>query len=296
MKQTPVILRKIYAGAPADTGMILLCGVLLLLFSLLLRPTQASGGSEVSGLIQEKIGYTVQALGRYDQQRQSRLQEQWALAVRQLGNLDYSRDARLQEELGHAISRTAQAILKEQASLKKAVIEAVEELQKFHQDKSARRQEQLGLAVLWVARRSPGGGDAFLAAFQKKANHLKIIDERIRHRLEVRLQGLLARQAEFPKIIPLLYQEAIQSAHRSHRMSEQSQITETNQVVQGLREQMGWQRQSQDYVQLAGAVQENLLAHYRETKAEGYGFLSLLGLILGMIWIASISRKDQAGY
>jgi 1,3-propanediol dehydrogenase len=295
MKQAPVFLRKKYAGAPAGTGMTLLCGVLVFLFSFLLRPTLASGGSEVSGLLQEKIGYTVQALGRYDQQRQSRLQEQWALAVRQLGNLSYGRDARLQEELGHAISRTDHAILKEQASLKKAVIEAVEELQRFHRERSARRQEQLGLAVLWAARRFEPGGDAFRAAFQKKANHLKIIDERIGRRLEDRLQGLLARQAEFPKIIPLLYQEAIQSAHRSHRMLEESQIAWTNRVLQEVRKQLNWQRQSQDYVQLARVVQENLLAHYKETKGEGYGFLAFLGLMLGTVWIASISRKDLVG-
>jgi 1,3-propanediol dehydrogenase len=274
---------------------VVLIAILLSIGFGLTPDVNATDFTKESGLIQEKLGYTIQAINRYDQQRQAWLQEQWVMAVRQLGNIDSSRDARLQEELGHAIARTAQMIMREQASLKKAVIEAAKEYEKFQQEKSARRQEQLGMAVLWAARRAPEEGDAFMAAFQKKANHLKIIDERIARRLEARLQGLLAQQVKFQNTIPFLYQECIQSAHRSVRMLDESQITWINRGLQGLREQLNWQRQPQDYVQLASAVRENLKTQYRETKGEGYGFIALLGLMLGTVWIASISRKDQVG-
>ncbi len=295
MMQTPIIPRKIYAGSLAAVGIFLLYAAVVLLSSFLLRPAMTSGDSKASSLLQENIGYRIQVVDRYDQERQARLQEQWARVVQQVGRFEHGRKGRLQEALGRAIAQTSQKILMEQIRLRNAVIEAAQEVQKFQREKSARRQEQLGTAILEAARRAPEGGGTFQAVFQKKANLLKKITERTGRHLEAHLQALLTRQAEFPSTIPFLYQEAIQSTRRSARMLDESQAAWMSRVLNELRDQLVWRRQPEDYMRLAAVAGEVLPGLPQESESEGYGFYALAGLILAMLWVASITRGDNLG-
>jgi alcohol dehydrogenase len=293
MKDSRIAPRKINTGALAGTAVFLFWAVVVLFLSFLVQPSNGSGEIGTANLLQEKLGQKIQEVRQFDLDRHARLQEQWGGVVQQIGMIENSREGNLQESLGQAIASTGKNIMVEQAIQRNALIRAAEEFDKFNQEKAARRQQQLGMAVLWAARRAPQGGDVFQTAFQKRANYLKSIDSRIGQRLESNLQGLLIRQAEFPNTIPLLYNEAVQSAQRSARVLNESQLAWAARDLDGLRDRMVWRRQPQDYLQLAGTVREILSPPRWATGFEEYGLPALVGLMLAMAWVSSITRKDQ---
>jgi 1,3-propanediol dehydrogenase len=279
---------------------VLVAAVLLLLFLGVVIPIkffvpsdQSFNPSVMNGEAQEAIGYVIQALARYDQERVERLQAQWSSMVQRSKELEHTRAGRLQQVLGQAVAGTGQMTLREQARLRMNVVRASDELAQFKRERASRHQEQLGQAILDSFRRAPAGGTAFQAAFQREVARLNRVEGRTLRRLETDLEAAKVAEARFRSVIPLLYREAIQSAHRSFKMREDSEIAWTGRMLNELKEDLAWKRQSEDYVQTAESVREILAGLPRESESEGYGLYAMVGLMLAMIWVAFITRKDN---
>ena len=245
-----------------------------------------------NGTVQETIGYSVQVLGRFDQDRQARLQQQWDRTVQQLTAFETGRPGRLQEILGQSIAHTARMILMEQERLRAAVTDAKTELERFNRERPARWQEKLGGAVLAAYRRAPEGGPLFRAALQRETNRLREMDKRLSRRLSATLAVLTDRQAEFPNAIPGMYGEAIQSAHRSARMFDESHREWTRRILTELNAELSWQRRPEDYIQMVGVVRE-ILAGFRGVGGFAeYGWPALAGVLVAMGWLGSTIPKS----
>ncbi|MBI3995623.1 MAG: iron-containing alcohol dehydrogenase, partial [Nitrospirae bacterium] len=167
-----------------------------------------------------------------------------------------------------------------------------EELRRFNQELPARRQEKLGRAVLAAFRRSPESGPAFLAAFQREMNRVRISEERVARRLESRVRSLTAQEAGFQKAIPLIYQEATTSAHRSARLFDESYREWTRRILTELNADLSWRRKPEDYAQLVGVVHEILTGFRGVGGFVEYGLPALAGLITAMTWLGVTINKD----
>jgi alcohol dehydrogenase len=294
MQLIHIISEKVNRGVLVASVLLLLFLVVALPSNFFMQPDKPFSPSDMNGVVQEEMGYIIQALARYDQDRVERLQAQWSSMIQRVKEFEQGRAGRLQETLGQAIAKTGQMILREQARLRMAVVKASDELTQFKREKSSRRQEQLGRAVQDASRRALEGEAAFQAAFQREVARLNRIEDRTLRRLETHLETLKVTEARFRSAIPLLYQEAIQSAHRSFKMQEESEIAWTSRVLDELKEGLAWKRQSEDYVLIVNSVREVLMGLPRESESEGYGLYALVGLMLAVIWVASITRKDNA--
>ena len=266
--------------------------VAALSFFFLMRSADRTRESIPHGVLQERIGYMITTLARYDHDRLAKLRQQWVTLVQQAMQLGSTREAKLQEALGLAITRKSQMILSEQAWFRKAVLTARGELRQFNAEKSSRWQEKLGMAVLVAYRRSPEMGDAFQAAFLREVNRLKKVEERKARRLESHLATITAQEVLFRNAIPLIYQETIESTRRSVRMSEESQSTQIRRAIHELAGGLTWQRLPEDYMQIVGLAKETLTGHRAVGGFMEYGLQALVGLMLGVLWVASITRKD----
>src|SRR3989338_11408437 len=63
-----------------------------------------------NGQVQEQIGHRIQALGRYDREREARLRQRGTDIAREADAFDSSRDRRLQESLGQAIAQAGRRL------------------------------------------------------------------------------------------------------------------------------------------------------------------------------------------
>ena len=194
--------------------------------------------------------------------------------------------------LGQSIASAAQMILTEQDRLKTAVMEAREAVRRFNQEKPGRWQEKLGKAVLAADRRAAEGGIAFQLAFEREINRLRIVEARTARRLESNLNASTAQETGFREAVPLIYQEAIQSAHRSAQMLEASQMAWTGRIFDELRADLSWKREPEDYVQMVGAVREILSGFDRVGGFVEYGWPALAGLLVAMAWFGLTIPKD----
>jgi hypothetical protein len=287
MKLTPI--KSIKTGSEdLNTGgfLLLLSVAVILSFTVFLwRADQSSKKPIDNGTVQETVGDRIQVLGRFDQERQTRLQQQWDRTVQQFTAFVNGRDERQQEILGQSITSAAQMIRMEQERLHVAIMEAGNNLDRFYQEKPARRQEKLGKAVLAAYRRAPEGGVAFQLAFERETNRLRIVESRTARSLESNLNSLMTQEAGFRDAIPGMYREAIESARRSAQMLEASQMAWTGRVLDTLRTDLSWQRQSEDYIQLVGAVREILRGFRGVGGFLEYGWPALIGLLAAMTWL-----------
>ncbi len=285
---------KYSAGVMIGVLCLLLLMAVILPSGFFMRPIDRSEISIPSSIVQENVGYRILVLARFDQDRQAQLQRQWQRTVQQAKAFENGRTGRLQETLGQAIAQTAQMILSEQERLRRAVVEAKEELWRFNQEKAARWQGKLGEAVLVAHRRAPGGGSAFQVAFERETTRFKKIEGRISRRLQSTLSALMAQEAEFRAAVPLVYQEAIQSARRSARVLDESQMTWTRRTLDELEKDLSWKRLPEDYMQLVGIVKEILRGWQGMGGFVEYGLPALAGLLMAMAWVGSTITKDQS--
>jgi hypothetical protein len=244
------------------------------------------------GTVQETLGDRIQVVGRFDQDRQANIQQRWDGTVQRVQAFWIGQPARLQETLGLAIAYTARNIWMEQEQLRTAIPAARETLERFDREKTTRWQEKLGTAVLAAYRRAPEGGAAFQAAFERETIRQKRIEERTARGLESNLNSLTAQETELRGAVPQMYRNVIESARRSARMYDESNMAWTRRILDELNADLSWKRQPEDYVQMVGGVRE-ILGGFRGVGGfVEYGWPALVGLLAAMAWLGLTIPKD----
>ena len=244
------------------------------------------------GAVQETLGDRIQVVGRFDQDRQAKIQQQWNRTVRRLQAFWIGQPARLQEGLGLAIASTARNIWMKQERLRTAIPAAREALEQFDREKTTRWQEKLGGAVVTAYRRAPEEGAAFQAVFEQETIRQKRIEERTARGLESNLNYLTAQETELRSAAPQMYREAIESAHRSARMYDESHMAWARRILNELNADLSWKRQPEDYVQMVGSVREVLGGFRGVGGFVEYGWPALVGLLAAMAWLGLTIPKD----
>lgn len=244
------------------------------------------------GIVQETLGHRIQVLVRYDQERQAHLQGQWNNTVQAFTAFVNGREGRLQETLGQSIAAKTQTILMEQKRLRGAMVRAQDDLRLFNQGRDARWQEKMGMAVVRAYRRAPEEGSAFQAALQRETNRMNVLEERVSRGLASNLKLRTTKEASFQAAVPEMYRDAIESAQRSAELQEASYMASTGRILHGLNADLSWQRQPEDYVQMAGGIREIL----GDSRGVGgfveYGWAALIGLFAAMAWLGVSIPKD----
>jgi len=244
------------------------------------------------GTVQETLGDRIQVVGRFDQDRQAKAQQQWDSTIRRVQAFWIDQPARLQETLGLAIAYTARNIWMEQNRLRTAITSAQETLEQFNREKTARWQEKLGTAVVAAYRRAPGGGAAFESAFERETIRQRNVEERTERGLESNLEYLTTQETELRGAVPEMFRDALESAHRSARMYDDSHMARTRRILNGLNADLSWKRQPEDYVQMAGSVREILRGFRGVGGFVEYGWPALAGLLVAMGWLGLTTPKD----
>ncbi|MBI3811540.1 MAG: hypothetical protein HY283_04975 [Nitrospirae bacterium] len=274
---------------------LLLSVVVILSFTVFLwRADHFSQKRIDNGKVQETVGDRIQALGRFDQERQTRLQQQWDNTVRQFTVFTNSREGRLQEILGQSIVGMTQTILMEQNRLRGAVVRAQKDLRLFNEGRDARWQEKLCGAVMKAYRRAPEGGVAFQLTFERETIRLGKLEARTTRNLQSTLGALMAQEARFHMAIPGMYRDAIESAQRSAQLLEASYMASTGRILDGLKTDLSWQRRPEDYTRLIGVVQEVLRNHRGAGGFVEYGWPALTGLLVAMVWMGLTIPKGPS--
>jgi len=244
------------------------------------------------GTVQETLGDRIQVVGRFDQDRQAELQRRWDRTVQRAQAFWIGQPERLQETLGLAIAYTARDIWMEQNRVRTAIASAQEAIERFEREKPARWQEKLGTAVLAAYRRAPEGGVAFQAAFEREILRQRKIEERTARGLESNLVYSTIQEADLRDAVPQMFRDAIESAHRSARMYDESHMAWTRHTLSELNADLSWKRPPEDYVQMAGVVRE-VLADFRGVGGfVEYGWPALAGLLVAMAWLGLTIPRD----
>jgi hypothetical protein len=244
------------------------------------------------GAVQETLGDRIQVLVRFDQERQAQLLEQKDNTVQAFTAFVNGREGRLQETLGQSIAGKTQTIIMEQKRLRGALVRAKEDLRLFKEGRDARWQEKMGMAVVRAYRSAPDGGSAFQAALQREINRMNVLEERVSRGLASNLKARTAEEAVFQTAIPGMYRDAIESARRSAQLHEASYMASAGRILHGLNADLSWQRQPEDYVQMAGGVRE-ILGDFRGVGGfVEYGWAALIGLFAAMAWLGASIPKD----
>jgi hypothetical protein len=244
------------------------------------------------GTVQETLGDRIQVVGRFDRDRQAMTQRQWDSTVQRVQAFWIEQPARLQETLGLAIAYTARNIWMEQNRLRTAITSAQGALEQFNREKTARWQEKLGTAALTAYRRAQGGGAAFESAFERETIRQQNVEERTERGLESNLEYLTTQETELRGAVPEMFRDAIESAHRSVRMYDESQMAWTRRILNGLNADLSWKRQPEDYVQMAGSVREILGDDRGVGGFVEYGWPALAGLLVAMAWVGLATPRD----
>jgi hypothetical protein len=275
---------------------LLLSAAAILSFTVLLwRADWFSQKPVDNGTVQETVGDRIQVLGRFDQERQTRLQQQWDRSVQQFTAFVNGRDGRYQEILGQSIVGMTQTILMEKNRHRGAVVRAQEDLRLFKEGRDARRQEKLGGAVMKAYRRAPEGGLAFQLAFEREAIRLGQLEARIALNLQSTLSSRMAQEAGFQMAIPGMVRDAIESAQRSAQLIEASHTAWTGRILHGLKTDLSWQRGPEYYTQLVGDIQEVLRGHRGVGGFMEYGWASLIGVLAAMAWLGLTIPRGPSG-
>jgi len=281
---------------PNIGGLFLLLSVIAILsFTVLLwRADWFSQKPVDKGAVQETLGYRIQAMVQFDLERQAYLKEEWNRTVRKFTAFVNGRDERQQEILGQSIVGMTQRILLEKKRLRGAVVQAKEELRLFNEGRKARLQENLGGAVMKAYRRAPEGGLAFQLAFERETIRLGKIEARTSLGLQSTVSSLTAREAGFQSAIPGMYRDAIESAQRSAVWIDASYMATAGRILHTLNADLSWQRQPEDYIQMAGGVREILGDGRSVGGFLEYGWAALIGLLAAMTWMGMTIPKGPS--
>jgi hypothetical protein len=180
----------------------------------------------------------------------------------------------------------------EQNRLRTAITSAQGALEQFNREKTARWQEKLGTAALTAYRRAQSGGAAFESAFERETIRQQNVEERTERGLESNLEYLTTQETELRGAVPEMFRDAIESAHRSVRMYDESQMAWTRRILNGLNADLSWKRQPEDYVQMAGSVREILGDDRGVGGFVEYGWPALAGLLVAMAWVGLATPRD----
>jgi len=298
--------RDLTTHPPNDSEDINTGGFLLLLFAAVIvslavslwHAEWLSPQSIDHGTVQETLGDWIQVMGRFDQDRQAELQQRWDTTVQRAQAFWIGQPERLQETLGLTIAYTARDIWMEQNRVRTALAAAQEALERFDREKSARWQEKLGTAVLAAYRGAPDGGAAFQAAFDREIIRQRKIEERTARGLESNMIYFTTQETSLRNAVPQMFRDAIESAHRSARMYDESHMAWTRRNLNELNADLSWKRQPEDYVQMAGVVRETLGDFRGVGGFVEYGWPALAGLLVVMAWVGLTIPRDpfKPGY
>jgi hypothetical protein len=293
MKVQMVLPKKISPeGACFDFETFLLVAALLIPFTFYVVSIDRTSEAVTHGTLQEKIGHTIAAVARWDLDREAQILKQRANVLKEIRAFESTRMSRWQEVLGMAITRRSLRIFEEEARLKQSLNSVSEEFRRFRSEKASRWQEQVGMAAVAAYRRSVITGEEFMPAFDREVARLKAIEDRRARRLESQLNTLKAKEIQFRHAVPLMYEESIDSARRSVRMLEASLMSHLRQTLNGLESDLAWERQPEDYTELAGLTRQ-VLAGFRGVGGfMEYGLAALIGLLLAVVWAAYEEEED----
>jgi hypothetical protein len=112
-------------------------------------------------------------------------------------------------------------------------------------------------------------------------------------RLESQLDRLTAEKAAVRHAIPMLYQEAIQSAYRTFTMLEEGEHAWTRRILNGLEDQLAWQRRPEDFQGLVATARAMLAGPAGVGGFVEYGLPALLGLVVAMAWFGLSAGKES---
>ncbi len=269
--------------------LLILAGASGLLGSTLPVDARAAGPAD-NGQVQEQIGHRIQALGRYDREREVRLRQRWVDIALEAAAFENGRDRRLQENLGQAITQAVRRLAVERAAIETAIVAATDARRRLMD--GSWFQERLGTMILIETLRHPEGGSALIQSVQVDAARLQRIEARTLSRVDAHLRDLTARQARLPDAARDLYREAVQSARRSARLLDAAQDTWTSRLLESLQTDLAVQREPEDYVRLASTVRAARRGHWGVWGFWEYGAPSLLGIVFAMAWVGSATRRD----
>ena len=250
---------------------------------------RAAGPAE-NGQVQEQIGHRIQALGRYDREREARLRQRWVDIAREADAFDSGRDRRVQESLGQAIVQAGLRLAVERAAIETAIVAATDTRRRLMD--GSWFQEHLGAMIFIETLRHPEGGSALIQSVQVDAARLQRIEERTLSRVDAWLTDLTARQARVPDAARDIYREAVQSARRSARLLDASQDTWTSRLFESLQADLAVQRLPEDYARLAATVRAARRGQWGVGGFWEYGAPSLIGIVLAMAWVGAATRRD----
>jgi len=278
-------------GVVRGAGFVLAAtGIGALLTLALLTAVARADLPATNGLFQEQIGGRIQALGRYDQDRASRLHQRWAQLIGLSQTFDEGRTSRLQEDLGQAIVEASQTIVADRAALDTAIADTMAARRRLQN--GSWLQERLGALIIQTAQRFPQGDVRFDQHLHAKTAALRHIEQRALQRLDSRLGTLASQHAQISSAVERRYREAVESARRSARMRDASHDTWISRLLDEVQASLAVPRQPEDYLRLAATVRAVNRGQWGVGGFWEYGAASLLGLIFAAVWVGAATRQD----
>ncbi len=278
------------AGPSLGTILLLIAGVVLFLVFTATNSSALLPDQDPGGWIQEQIGARIQALGRYDVQRQQTLHEQWSAVTRTLGRFDDGRDARLQEALGQSIAHAGSLLAVERTALENALANsrATQRLVRS----GGWFQEHVGRAVVHTASEIPPDDPRFRQRLNTRLKVLSAMEPRVALRADIQAAALSARWAQFPHDMLARLAAAVQDAHRSARLYEASHESWTTGALLEIQQGLALSRGVEDYRRLVDAVTASLQPRWGVGGFWEFGAASLLGLFVAMAWFGATAPRE----
>ncbi|MEW6681697.1 MAG: iron-containing alcohol dehydrogenase [Nitrospirota bacterium] len=245
------------------------------------------------GRLQELIGARIQALGRYDVQRQTVLLQRGSDIIRTASLFDAGRDARLQETLGQSIAGSARSLFVERAALDAALADARDTERRLRS--GGWFQEHLGSLIVQTAASVPPDHPRFLERLESRIKVLAAIEHRVARDTDARVAVLSARQAQYPRDKLARLAAAVEDGHRAARMFDASHDAWAERRMGEIQEGLAFWRAGEDYQRLVEAVKSTLRPYAYEWGAGGfweYGAASLIGILIAMAWVGATTPAE----
>lgn len=243
------------------------------------------------GHLQELIGARIQALGRYDVQRQTVLLQRGSDVIRTASLFDAGRDARLQEALGQSIAQAAWALVIERAAIDAALGEARDTQRRLRS--GAWFQEYLGAVIVRTAASVPPDHPRFVERLQARIKVLSAMERRVALDADARVAAFSARQAQYPRDALARLAAAVEDGHRTARLFDASHDAWAERRMGEIQEGLAFSRAVEDYQRLVEAVKAAISPH--EWGAGGfweYGAASLIGILVAMAWVGATTPTE----
>lgn len=268
------VLACVLACAPASSG------------AQLVEPT-------VDRTFQEQVGTRIQALGRYDLQRQTALHRRWNEVIRTAGEFDNGRDTRRQETLGQSIAAAARSLRLERTTLDAALIES-RTIQ--HRVRSgAWFQEHLGMAIVQTAVAVRSDDPRFGKRLRSRVKVLSAMERRVGRRTDARLAALGTRLAQFPRDELARLAEAVTDGRRVAHLYDTSHDAWAERALREVQEGLALSRGVEDYRRLADAARASFRSHWGVGGFWEFGAASLAGIVIAMAWVGGTIATNVTG-